>query len=86
MRGPKIILAHVRIIDGTGAPAIEDQNLILEAGKIAGVEKGSDVAATAGATVLDLHGYTVIQGWRGVRFGEIAEFREGQIWAVLKRG
>ena len=38
VRGPKIVLTHVRIIDGSGAPAIEDQNVILEAGKIAGVE------------------------------------------------
>ena len=24
---PKIVLAHVRIIDGTGAPAVDDQNV-----------------------------------------------------------
>src|SRR5712672_4037404 len=62
---PKIVLAHVRIIDGTGGPAVEDQNVIIEAGKIAGIQKGADVAATADATVLDLHGYTVIPGLVG---------------------
>src|SRR5712671_3726738 len=63
---PKIVLAHVRIIDGTGAPAVEDQNVIIEAGKIAGIQKGSDQTATAGITVLDLHGYTVIPGLVGM--------------------
>jgi imidazolonepropionase-like amidohydrolase len=66
VRGPKIVLTHVRIIDGTGAPAVEDQNVVIEAGKIAVVEKGSDVAVTAGTTVLDLHGYTVIPGLVGM--------------------
>jgi imidazolonepropionase-like amidohydrolase len=66
VRGPKIFLTHVRIIDGTGAPAVEDQNVVIEAGKIAVVEKGSDVAVTAGTTVLDLHGYTVIPGLVGM--------------------
>src|SRR6266404_9131256 len=62
----KIVLTHVRIIDGTGGPAVEDQNVIIEAGKIAGIQKGSDQAATAGITVLDLHGYTVIPGLVGM--------------------
>ena len=63
---PKIVLTHVRIIDGTGAPAVEDQNVIIEAGKIASIQKGSDLAATAGITVLDLHGYAVIPGLVGM--------------------
>jgi imidazolonepropionase-like amidohydrolase len=66
VRAPKVVLTHVRIIDGTGAPAVEDQNVVIEAGKIAGVEKGSDPAAAAGVTVLDLHGYTVIPGLVGM--------------------
>src|SRR6266404_5314270 len=66
VRAPKIVLTHVRIVDGTGAPAVEDQNVIIEAGKIAGIQKGSDVTATADATVLDLHGYTVIPGLVGM--------------------
>ena len=28
VRAPKIVLTHVRIIDGTGGPAVEDQNVI----------------------------------------------------------
>ncbi len=40
-----VVLAHVRIIDGTGAAAVEDRNIILENGKIAAIEPGADVAA-----------------------------------------
>src|ERR1700719_3248170 len=66
VRGPKIVLTHVRIIDGTGGPAVEDQNVVIEGGKIAGIEKGADLTATAGTTVLDLHSYTVIPGLVGM--------------------
>jgi len=62
----KTILTHVRVIDGTAAPAVEDQNLTLENGKILAIEKGADVPATPGATILDLHGYTVMPGIVGM--------------------
>jgi imidazolonepropionase-like amidohydrolase len=63
---PKVILTHVRVIDGTGTPAAEDQNVMIEDGKILAIQKGSDVAVAAGTTVLDLRGYTVIPGIVGM--------------------
>src|SRR6267142_361684 len=66
VRAPKIVLTHVRIIDGTGAPAVEDQNIIIEAGKIAGIQKGSHPTSSGGVTVLDLQGYTVVPGFVGM--------------------
>src|SRR5579864_7325831 len=63
---PKIGLTHVRVVDGTGAAAVDDQNVIIEGGKISAIEKGADVAASAGATVLDFHGYTVMPGIVGM--------------------
>jgi imidazolonepropionase-like amidohydrolase len=66
VRDPKIVLTHVRVIDGTGAPAIEDQSVVIEAGKILAVQKSSDMAAIPGATELDLRGYTVIPGIVGM--------------------
>lgn len=63
---PKVVLAHVRVIDGTGAPAVEDQNVVIEGGKIAAVAKGGDVNASPGVTVLDLHGSTVMPGIVGM--------------------
>src|SRR5882762_3904259 len=63
---PKIVLTHVRVIDGTGAPAVEDQNVIIESGKISAIQKGADVSTSAGTTALDLHGYTVMPGIVGM--------------------
>src|ERR1035438_10460000 len=62
----KVVLTHVRVIDGTGATAVEDQNVVLEGGKISVIQKGVNVATSAGATVLDLRGYTVIPGIVGM--------------------
>jgi imidazolonepropionase-like amidohydrolase len=62
----KVVLAHVRIIDGTGTAAVEDQNVVLEGGKIIAIEKGADVLAANGTMVLDLHGYTVMPGIVGM--------------------
>ncbi len=63
---PKVILTHVRVIDGTGAPAVEDQNIVIEAGKITTIEPGADPASADGITVLDLRGYTVMPGIVGM--------------------
>ena len=35
----KVVLTHVRVIDGTGAPALDDQNVVIEAGKIVAINK-----------------------------------------------
>ncbi|MFZ0792568.1 MAG: amidohydrolase, partial [Candidatus Korobacteraceae bacterium] len=44
VQAPRVVLTHVRIIDGTGAPAVEDQNVVIESGKITAVQPGADVA------------------------------------------
>jgi imidazolonepropionase-like amidohydrolase len=56
----------VRVIDGAGNPAVEDRNVVIEAGKIAAVLPGEDLAKTDGVTVLDLRGYTVMPGIVGM--------------------
>jgi imidazolonepropionase-like amidohydrolase len=58
------VLEHVRVIDGTGVPALEDQTIIIEGAHIARI--GHDIAAPAGAEILDLHGYTVLPGLVGM--------------------
>jgi imidazolonepropionase-like amidohydrolase len=63
---PKFVLTHIRVIDGKGGEAVEDQNVTIENGKIVSVEKGADVAAPEGSTVLDLRGYTVMPGIVGM--------------------
>ena len=57
-----VALTHVRVIDGTGAPARDDQTVVLSGGKIQSV--GGDVPKDA--QVLDLHGYAVIPGLVGM--------------------
>jgi imidazolonepropionase-like amidohydrolase len=66
VQSARVVLEHVRIIDGTGVPAVEDQNIVIAAGKIAAVQKGADVPPAEDTTVLDLRGYTVIPGIVGM--------------------
>jgi imidazolonepropionase-like amidohydrolase len=66
VHAPKVVLTHVRIIDGTGAPAVDDQNVVIEGGKITAIQKAADVAAAEGTTVLDLRGHTVMPGIVGM--------------------
>lgn len=62
----KVVLTHVRVIDGTGAPAVEDQNVVIENEKITAIHQGADLTADNNNAVLDLHGYTVIPGIVGM--------------------
>jgi imidazolonepropionase-like amidohydrolase len=66
VRAPKVVLTHVRIINGTGAPAIENQNVVIEGGKITAIQKSADVSPAEGVTILDLSGYTVMPGIVGM--------------------
>ena len=63
---PKVVLTHVRVIDGTGAPAVDDQNIVIENGKITSISAGADVASSANTTVLNLAGYSVMPGIVGM--------------------
>lgn len=63
---PRVILEHVRIIDGTGAAPVADQNITIERGKIAAISAGADAPASAGTTILDLRGYSVMPGIVGM--------------------
>jgi len=66
VNAPKVILQHVRVIDGTGRPPVEDQNIIIERGKITALQAGANIPAAEGTRVVDLHGYTVIPGIVGM--------------------
>jgi len=63
---PVVALTHVRVIDGTGAAAKEDQTIILKQGKIESVGEASTASVPKEAQVLDLHGYSVIPGLVGM--------------------
>jgi imidazolonepropionase-like amidohydrolase len=66
VNAPKVVLQHVRVIDGTGQAPLENQNVVIEQGKITALQRGSDIAAASGMTILDLHGYTVMPGIVGM--------------------
>jgi enamidase len=59
---PVVALTHVRVIDGTGGPAKENQTLVLRGGNIAEMGDASRVTAPEGATTIDLTGKSVIPG------------------------
>ncbi len=61
-----VALAHVRVIDGTGAPAIDDQTIIIERGRIQATGSAAATRVPSSAKVLDLSGYTVIPGLVGM--------------------
>jgi imidazolonepropionase-like amidohydrolase len=66
VQSPVVILAHVRVIDGTGKPAIVDQNVVIEHGKIVRTETAGVVPQILSTTVLDLQGHTVMPGIVGM--------------------
>ncbi|MFZ0317667.1 MAG: hypothetical protein WAL56_00965 [Candidatus Sulfotelmatobacter sp.] len=63
---PVVALTHVRVIDGTGAAAREDQTIIVSRGKIESVSDAAAASVPKDAQVLDLHGYSVIPGLVGM--------------------
>ena len=63
---PLLVLSHVRVIDGTGGPAREDQTVVVGDGKIQAVGAAASTAPPASAKVIDLSGYTVIPGLVGM--------------------
>ena len=63
---PVVALTHARVVDGTGAPALEDQTLVLRNGRIEAMGAASRVAVPKEAQVLDLTGHTVLPGLVGM--------------------
>jgi Imidazolonepropionase and related amidohydrolases len=63
---PVIALTHVRVIDGTGAAAKDDQTIVVSGGKIQSVEPSSSAKVSANAQTMDLTGDTVLPGLVGM--------------------
>lgn len=63
---PVVALTHVRVVDGTGAAAVEDQTVVIANGRIATVGPAATTAVPDGAQVLALQGRTVIPGLVGM--------------------
>jgi imidazolonepropionase-like amidohydrolase len=63
---PVIALTHVRVIDGTGAAARENQTVVLAKGKIESMGDAATAAVPSGAQVMDMTGDSVIPGLVGM--------------------
>ncbi|PYS20793.1 MAG: amidohydrolase [Acidobacteria bacterium] len=63
---PVIALTHVRVIDGTGAPAMEDQTIVIADGKIKSIAPSATAQVDPNAKSLDLKGYAVLPGLVGM--------------------
>jgi len=58
-----VLIEHVRLIDGTGAPARDDMAVLIEDGRIASVAGSGQVRAPSSSTeVIDGTGHTLIPG------------------------
>jgi imidazolonepropionase-like amidohydrolase len=66
VQSPKLVLTHVRVIDGTGQPAMNDRNITIEGGKITAIDPGADVTPDNNTSVLDLREHTVMPGIVGM--------------------
>jgi len=63
---PVVALTHVRLVDGTGTPAKDDQTILITGDRISAVGKTGSIGIPAGAQTLDLTGRTVIPGLVGL--------------------
>jgi imidazolonepropionase-like amidohydrolase len=59
-------LTHVRVIDGTGRPAADDQTLVIQNGRITAVGRSSAVKIPQDARIRDLTGQTALPGLVGM--------------------
>jgi len=63
---PVVALEHVRVIDGTGAPPIDNQTIVIEHGRIQSVGPSGQLSVPDGAQRLNLADRTVIPGLVGM--------------------
>ncbi|HEY3885636.1 MAG TPA: hypothetical protein VGL62_10540, partial [Vicinamibacterales bacterium] len=57
-----LAFTHVRVIDGTGAPAKDDQTVVVRDGKIESVGNTAVLGAPSDARAIDGRGKTLIPG------------------------
>jgi imidazolonepropionase-like amidohydrolase len=66
VEAPLVALAHVRVIDGTGAAARDDQTIVISNGKIQSLGPSASAKLPPNILTLDLQGYTVLPGLVGM--------------------
>lgn len=66
VQAPIVVLTHVRVIDGTGKPSVEEQNVVIEHGKISKIENAHETPLNGDTTVIEMKGYSVMPGIVGM--------------------
>lgn len=66
VQSPVVALEHVRVIDGTGAPAKTDQTIVISGGKIVAIGASGSVQVPADANRMDFTGYSALPGLVGM--------------------
>jgi imidazolonepropionase-like amidohydrolase len=66
VEAPAIALTNVKVIDGTGTAARDNQTIVIEGRTIKAVGPSGSVQVPANARILDLSGHTVIPGLVGL--------------------
>ena len=63
---PVVALTHVRLVDGTGSPALDDHTVIVRGARIDAVGPAASTPIPEGAEVLDLTNHTLLPGLVGL--------------------
>ena len=66
VNSPVIALTHIRVIDGTGNAALEDQTILIDSGRIVAIGPTAKITVPASATTLDLSDHTAMPGLVGM--------------------
>ena len=66
VQSPVIALEHVRVIDGTGSAAKNDQTIVISGGKITAIGNAGVVPVPAEANRMDFTGYSALPGLVGM--------------------
>jgi hypothetical protein len=66
---PVVVLEHVRVIDGTGAAARDDQTVVISGGRIQSIGPAASMGKPAGAKEMDLSAKLIesVRGTVGLR-------------------
>jgi imidazolonepropionase-like amidohydrolase len=85
INSPRIVLAHIDLIDGTGVPVKTDQTIVIDDGRIGAVGPASSAMHPPGAQVLDLRGRTVFPGLVGMHDHLFYAAKGGRAFVRLPR-
>ena len=66
LSAPTLVLKHVNVIDGSGAPARADQTIVLQDGRIAAIGPAATTPVPSGAENHEYAGYSVMPGLVGM--------------------